>query len=94
QSQFDLAVYDQQSKTVHSIKNSGYSEEAPVWSPDGKWLAYFRYDPLSCDIRVIPVSNAIETWRLSPEFKLTRCQQRHGPSKLHWADDNTIYTTH
>lgn len=94
QSQFDLAVYDQQSKTVHSIKNSGYSEEAPVWSPDGKWLAYFRYDPLSCDIRVIPVSNAIETWRLSPEFKLTRCQQRHGPTKLHWADDNTIYTTH
>ena len=94
QSQFDLAVYDQQSKTVHSIKNSGYSEEAPVWSPDGKWLAYFRYDPLSCDIRVIPVSNAIETWRLSPEFKLTRCQQRHGPTKLHWVDDNTIYTTH
>lgn len=94
QSQFDLAVYDNQSKTVHSIKSSGYSEEAPVFSPDGKWLAYYRYDPISCDIRVISIANAIETWRLSPEFKLTRCPQRHGPSKLHWLDDNTIYTTH
>ncbi|NNG45273.1 hypothetical protein HJP15_20515 [Pseudoalteromonas sp. NEC-BIFX-2020_002] len=94
QSQFDLAVYDHQSKTVHSIKSSGYSEEAPVWSPDGKWLAYFRYDPISCDIRVMPVSNAIETWRLSPEFRLTRCQQSHGPTKLHWVDESTIYTTH
>ncbi|WP_394190119.1 winged helix-turn-helix domain-containing protein [Pseudoalteromonas atlantica] len=94
QSQFDLAVYDNQSKTVHSIKNSGYSEEAPVWSPDGKWLAYFRYDPISCDIRVMSVANAIETWRLSPEFRLTRCQQRHGPTKLHWVDERTIYTTH
>lgn len=94
QSQFDLAVYDNQSKTVHTIKSSGYSEEAPVFSPDGKWLAYYRYDPISCDIRVISIANAIETWRLSPEFKLTRCPQRHGPSKLHWLDDNTIYTTH
>lgn len=94
QSQFDLAVFDHQSKTVHSIKNSGYSEEAPVWSPDGKWLAYFRYDPISCDIRVMSVANAIETWRLSPEFRLAKCQQRHGPTKLHWVDEQTIYTTH
>lgn len=94
QSQFDLAVYDNQSKTVHSIKSSGYSEEAPVFSPDGKWLAYYRYDPISCDIRVISVANAIETWRLSPEFRLSRCQQLHGPTKLHWLDEKTIYTTH
>ncbi|OUS70378.1 hypothetical protein B5G52_14910 [Pseudoalteromonas sp. A601] len=94
QSQFDLAVFDHQSKTVHSIKSSGYSEEAPVWSPDGKWLAYFRYDPISCDIRVMSVANAIETWRLSPEFRLAKCQQRHGPTKLHWVDAQTIYTTH
>ncbi|MFY8328360.1 winged helix-turn-helix domain-containing protein [Pseudoalteromonas sp. ZZD1] len=94
QSQFDLAVFDHQSKTVHSIKSSGYSEEAPVWSPDGKWLAYFRYDPISCDIRVMSVGNAIETWRLSPEFRLAKCQQRHGPTKLHWVDAQTIYTTH
>ncbi len=89
--QFDLAVYDQQSKTVHSVKNSGYSEEAPVWSPDGKWLAYYRYDPFRCEIRVIAVNGAIETWRLSPESTLINCQPFSAPTRLKWPKSDEIY---
>ncbi len=91
QNQFDLAVFDQQSKTVHSVKSSGYSEEAPVWSPDGKWLAYYRYDPLRCDIRMIGVNNAIETWRLSPEYTLTKCNPYSAPTRLKWYQPNALF---
>lgn len=91
QNQFDLAVFDQQSQTVHNIKSSGYSEEAPVWSPDGQWLAYYRYDPLRCDIRIIGVNNAIETWRLSPEYTLTQCQPSSAPTRLKWYKPDALF---
>lgn len=90
QNQFDLAVFDQQTDTVHSVKSSGYSEEAPVWSPDGRWLAYYRYDALSCDIRVIAVNSTIETWRLSPEFTLNKCQPFSSPSRLKWPKPDVL----
>jgi DNA-binding winged helix-turn-helix (wHTH) protein/Tol biopolymer transport system component len=90
QSQFDLAVYDSQSKIVHSIKNSSYSEEAPVWSPDGKWLAYYRFDPFKCEVRAIAVEQTIEMWRLGREQKLFDCELGYGPRKLYWLDNNHI----
>lgn len=90
-SQMDLAVYDQQTQSVHLVKSTGYSEEAPEWSPDGKWLIYYRHDPLSCEIRVMSVSNPVETWRLSPDMHLSDCQVGFSRQKMHWASDNVIY---
>jgi len=90
-SQMDLAVYDQQTQSVHLIKSTGYSEEAPEWSPDGKWLIYYRHDPLSCEIRVMAVSNPVETWRLSPDIHLADCQVGFSRQKMHWANENTLY---
>ena len=90
QSQFDLAIYDSQSKIVHSLKSSSYSEEAPVWSPDGKWLAYYRFDPFKCEVRVIAVDKTIEMWRLEREKKLFDCELGYGPRKLYWLSNNHI----
>lgn len=90
QSQFDLAVYDSHSKIVHSLKNSSYSEEAPVWSPDGKWLAYYRFDPFRCEVRAIAVDQTIEMWRLGKEKKLFDCELGYGPRKLYWLANNHI----
>ncbi|SFC98263.1 winged helix-turn-helix domain-containing protein [Pseudoalteromonas denitrificans] len=92
-SQMDLVVYDGKSKALHAIKNSGYSEQAPVWSPDGKWLAYYRHDPISCTIRVMSVINPVETWRLSPDFHMADCQAGFRRSKLHWPVASTLYSS-
>jgi len=92
-SQMDLVVYDSQSKALHSIKSSGYSEQAPVWSPDGKWLAYYRHDPISCTIRIMSVGNPVETWRLSPDFHMADCQAGFRRSKIHWPVQSTLYTS-
>lgn len=90
-SQMDLAVYDQQTQSVHLIKSTGYSEEAPEWSPNGKWLIYYRHDPLSCEIRVMAVSNPVETWRLSPDMHLADCQVGFSRQKMHWVNEETLY---
>lgn len=90
-SQMDLAVYDSQSQSVHVFKSTGYSEEAAEWSPDGKWLIYYRHDPISCEIRVMSVSNPVETWRLSPDFHLSYCQEGFSRQKMHWFNDDTLY---
>ncbi|NQY48421.1 MAG: winged helix-turn-helix domain-containing protein [Colwellia sp.] len=89
--QMDMAVFDAQTQAVHVIKSTGYSEEAPEWSPDGKWLIYYRHDPISCEIRVMSVVNPIETWRLSPDFHLSDCQVGFSRQKMHWLNDNTLY---
>ncbi len=90
-SQMDLAVYDQQTQSVRLIKSTGYSEEAPEWSPDGHWLIYYRHDPISCEIRVMAVNNPVETWRLSPDRHLADCQVGFSRQKMHWATQNTLY---
>jgi len=87
----DLAVYDSHTQSVHTIKNTGYSEEAPEWSPDGKWLIYFRHDPISCNIRIMSVEKPIETWRISPDKRLSPCHAGHSRQKMHWLNNNTIY---
>lgn len=90
-SQMDLAVYDSQSESVHVFKSTGYSEEAAEWSPDGKWLIYYRHDPISCEIRVMSVSNPVETWRLSPDFHLSFCQEGFSRQKMHWFSEDSLY---
>lgn len=92
-SQMDLVVFDAQSKALHSIKSSGYSEQAPVWSPDGKWLAYYRHNPISCTVRIMSVSTPVETWRLSPDFHMADCQPGFRRSKIHWPIQSTLYST-
>lgn len=87
----DLAVYDAKTQSVHTIKNTGYSEEAPEWSPDGNWLVYFRHDPFSCEIRVMSVQKPIETWRISPDRHLSYCEAGYSRQKIHWSSDNTLY---
>lgn len=89
--QMDMAVFDAQTQAVHVIKSTGYSEEAPEWSPDGKWLIYYRHDPISCEIRVMSVINPVEAWRLSPDFHLSDCQVGFSRQKMHWVSDNTLY---
>ena len=87
----DLAIYDNQTQAIHSIKTTGYSEQAPEWSPDGRWLIYYRHDPISCSIRIMSVANPVETWRLSPDFALADCaigQTRH---KMHWVSSQSLY---
>ena len=89
--QMDMAVFDAQTQAVHVIKSTGYSEEAPEWSPDGKWLIYYRHDPISCEIRVMSVVNPVETWRLSPDFHLSDCPVGFSRQKMHWLTDNRLY---
>lgn len=89
--QMDLAIYDSQTQSVHTIKNTGYSEEAAEWSPDKKWLIYFRHDPISCEIRVMAIHNPIETWRISPDRHLAYCTPGFSKQKMHWLADNTIF---
>ncbi|MBW8182138.1 winged helix-turn-helix domain-containing protein [Shewanella nanhaiensis] len=90
-SQMDLVVYDSQTETIHSIKSTGYSEEAPEWSPDSQWLIYYRHDPLSCDIRIMSVSTPVETWRLSPDRHLGDCEPGYSRQKMHWVSADTLY---
>ncbi|MCF6435453.1 winged helix-turn-helix domain-containing protein [Pseudoalteromonas sp. MMG022] len=71
--QFDLAVYDLETKTTHTIKSSGYSEESASWSADGKWLIYSRSDPVSCEIRALDVKGPVEMWRLARDTVLDTC---------------------
>ncbi|NTS76737.1 winged helix-turn-helix domain-containing protein [Catenovulum sp. SM1970] len=89
--QMDLVVYDIENQSIHTVRRSGYSEEAATWSPDGRWLAYVRHDPLRCDIRVMSVANPIETWRLSPDFHLTDCTPGFEQQKMHWPSQQTFY---
>lgn len=89
--QMDLAIYDSQTQSVHTIKSTGYSEEAAEWSPDGKWLIYYRHDPISCEIRVMSVKNPIETWRISPDRHLFYCEPGYSKQKMHWLVDNSVY---
>ncbi len=91
QSQMDLAIYDAQTQAIHSIKHTGYNEEAAEWSPDGNWLIYYRHDPISCGIRIMSVINPIETWRLSVDRPLTPCTPGVRRQKMHWLNDNSIY---
>ncbi|GGI91944.1 hypothetical protein GCM10007978_31840 [Shewanella hanedai] len=90
-SQMDLVVYDAQTETIHSIKNTGYSEEAPEWSPDSQWLIYYRHDPISCDVRIMSVSTPVETWRLSPDRHLSDCEPGYSRQKMHWVSPETLY---
>ncbi|MCG7555867.1 winged helix-turn-helix domain-containing protein (plasmid) [Pseudoalteromonas piscicida] len=71
--QFDLAVYDLETKTTHTIKSSGYSEESASWSLDGNWLIYSRSDPVSCEVRALHVKGPIEMWRLARDSVLGSC---------------------
>jgi DNA-binding winged helix-turn-helix (wHTH) protein/dipeptidyl aminopeptidase/acylaminoacyl peptidase len=87
----DLAVYDSKTQAVHSIKSTGYSEDAAQWSPDGKWLVYYRQDPLSCELRVMSVVNPVETWRLSPDAHLAYCQPGYEKQKIRWPSQQDIY---
>ena len=87
----DLAVYDAKTQSVHTIKNTGYSEEAPEWSPDGHWLVYFRQDPFSCEIRIMSVKNPVETWRISPDRHLSYCEAGYNRQKMHWSKTNELY---
>ncbi|MBQ4864269.1 PD40 domain-containing protein [Pseudoalteromonas sp. MMG013] len=91
QEQFDLSVIDMKTQSLHNLKSTGYSEEAPVWSADGKWLAYYRYDPFSCTVRVFSVDSTIEMWRLSPETTLFECDPAQGPNPLFWPKETAIY---
>lgn len=91
QEQFDLSIIDMKTQSLHNLKSTGYSEESPVWSADGKWLAYYRYDPFSCSIRVLSVESTIEMWRLSPESTLMQCDPAQGPMPLFWSQDNQLY---
>jgi DNA-binding winged helix-turn-helix (wHTH) protein len=94
QEQFDLSVIDMKTQSMHNLKSTGYSEVAPVWSADGKWLAYYRYDPFGCSVRVFSVDNAIEMWRLSPETTLFECDPAQGPLPIFWPTNEAIYTQH
>jgi DNA-binding winged helix-turn-helix (wHTH) protein len=90
-SQMDLVVYDSQTQTIHSIKSTGYSEEAPEWSPDSQWLIYYRHDPISCNVRIMSVSTPVETWRLSPDRHLSDCEPGYSRQKMHWVSSDTLY---
>ncbi len=92
-SHMDLVVYDSQNQSIHSIKSTGYSEQAPEWSADGRWLIYYRHDPISCDIRIMSVINPVETWRLSPDFHLSDCEPGYSRQKMHWLNAETLYLT-
>lgn len=85
--QMDLAIYDAQTQSIHAIRTTGYSEVAPEWSSDGEWLAYYRQDPISCQIRVMRVTNPVETWRMSPDAFLAECPVGYSRQKMHWLDD-------
>jgi len=89
----DLAVYDNKTQAVHSIKNTGYNEDAAAWSPDGRWLVYYRQDPLSCEIRIMSVINPVETWRLSPDSHLNYCQPGYAKQKIQWPSEQDIFVT-
>ncbi|KZN49204.1 winged helix-turn-helix domain-containing protein [Pseudoalteromonas luteoviolacea] len=82
QSQYDLVVHDLQTNSSHTIKSSGYSEQAPNWSEDGKWLLYYRYSPFSCEVRGLSVHNAIELWRLNRDVSLLECDSAQVPQKV------------
>ncbi|MEJ6476886.1 winged helix-turn-helix domain-containing protein [Pseudoalteromonas piscicida] len=71
--QFDLAVYDLETKITHTIKSSGYSEESASWSLDGNWLIYSRSDPVSCEVRALHVKGPIEMWRMARDSVLGSC---------------------
>ncbi|CAH9049394.1 Tol-Pal system protein TolB [Pseudoalteromonas sp. CIP111854] len=71
--QFDLAVYDLETKITHTIKSSGYSEESASWSSDGNWLIYSRSDPFSCEVRALNIKGPVETWRLARDNLLDSC---------------------
>ncbi|MBQ4810862.1 winged helix-turn-helix domain-containing protein [Pseudoalteromonas luteoviolacea] len=89
-SQFDLAVYDLQTQTTHTVKSTGYSEQLPAWSADGNWLLYYRFGPFSCEVRALPVNNAIELWRLNKEQHLMECDGAHEPEKIIWHSSDSL----
>ncbi|WP_155730636.1 winged helix-turn-helix domain-containing protein [Pseudoalteromonas luteoviolacea] len=89
-SQFDLAVYDLQTQTSHTVKSSGYSEQFPAWSADGNWLVYYRFGPFGCEVRALSVNNAIELWRLNKEVHLLECDGAHEPEKIIWYSKDSL----
>ncbi|MCF2859873.1 winged helix-turn-helix domain-containing protein [Pseudoalteromonas sp. SMS1] len=89
-SHFDLAVYDLQTQTAHTVKSSGYSEQLPTWSADGNWLLYYRVGPFSCDVKALSVGNAIELWRLNKEVHLMECDGAQEPAKIMWQSEGNL----
>ncbi|MDK2596894.1 winged helix-turn-helix domain-containing protein [Pseudoalteromonas obscura] len=91
ESQYDLVVYDLQINTSHTIKSSGYSEQAPSWSMDGNWLIYYRYSPFSCEIRAISVHNTIELWRLNKDVFVLDCDSAQIPGNVTWNSTGQLF---
>ncbi|MBN2105490.1 S9 family peptidase [bacterium] len=44
----DLFIYNPQSKEINRLTHDNKPEIDPVFSPDGKWLAYIKNDNLTC----------------------------------------------
>ncbi|QFU06365.1 Transcriptional activator CadC (plasmid) [Pseudoalteromonas sp. THAF3] len=88
---FDLMIYDTHSHAHHSIRTSGYSEQALAFSKDGHWLLYERLDAFGCDLRLLPTSQPVELWRLAKDISLGHCQQRVGGSPVFWPSADTVW---
>ncbi|WP_172449287.1 winged helix-turn-helix domain-containing protein [Bowmanella denitrificans] len=87
----DIMVYDRQSGNIHGIRQSGYDELSPAWSPEGNALAYIRQNAFSCQIRILDLSGPVETWRLAKDKAATDCQPDSGHKKLRWTESGLYY---
>ena len=58
----------------------GSDDSAPVWSPDGRWIAFMRTSPTTCSIRVV-------TPNARSEHEVGTCDRRNPPT-FDWTPDS------
>ena len=74
---FDLYVQDVDTAEPVALSATPRHERFPTWSPDGRWVAFARFDAESCGIYLV---SALST----SERKLATCTRVSG---LSWSSD-------
>ena len=89
---FDIYTMNADGTGVTQLTNNAFPEFDPIWSPDGKRLAFGRYDGVDFEVVVINADGSGETL-LTPTISSTISQTHGRPTASGWRSTATATAT-